>query len=347
MFDMDTRISELEFSLVKNYKSILSVINESSTFAIAVHLNPDADALGSALALAEFLKNSGKAANVFIHGLVPSNLHFLPSVGSIISYSDENSDDFSNSDVIFALDLNEPKRLASLEQAYTASKAKKILIDHHIGPSRMADIIVSETSATSTGELIYKLFELAGATELSKDSATCLYAAIMADTGGFRFDKTSGDTFRIAAKLADSGADPVMIYDEVYNTMSAEAVRLLGATLAGMEIYCNGGLVIMTISADDFARTRACEMDIENFSDRLLMVSGARMGVLLSEITDRGETRISFRSKNGISVREVAAEYGGGGHKQAAGARVANEPFESVVRMVTKRAIDYFEGLKK
>ena len=263
---------------------------------------------------------------------------------TIISYTDDCSELFSGADAIFALDLNEPKRLASLEAAYTTSEARKVLIDHHLNPSQMSDIIVSETSATSTGELIFKLLERAGVEKFSSATATCLYAAIMADTGGFRFDKTSGDTFRMAAKLTDCGADPVRIYDEVYNTMSAQAVLLLGITLASMEIHCDGGLVVMKISDDDFMRTGASEMDIENFSDRLLMVSGARMGVLLSEITERNETRISFRSKNGISVRELAAEFGGGGHRQAAGARMSGEPFPTAVRIVTERAMEYFNA---
>lgn len=129
---METRRSESEYSLANNYHSIISLIGESKTFSIAVHLNPDADALGSALALAEHLKNMGKAANVFIHGSVPANLRFLPGVETIISYTDDCFELFTSADVIFALDLNETQRLASVEGAYKASNAKKVLIDHHL-----------------------------------------------------------------------------------------------------------------------------------------------------------------------------------------------------------------------
>ena len=331
------------------------LFEKSENIVLTTHINPDGDALGSTLALYSYLRFLNKNVSIIVDATVPSNLNFLPSSELIISYNSELCDSIiTSSDLIIICDLNDSKRIRLMEKIVLQSKAIKILIDHHVELREFADYNFIDSSASSTCELVYRIFsviakkvltggKLTDEGELSRSIATCLLTGILTDTGGFRFNNTTADIFVIAAELVRIGARSDFIYNEVYNTMSLTGLRLLGRAFSDIEPYFDGRLLVMSISQEIFSETGATEDDIDNFSEEILCVRGACVGVLLAEIKERNEVRMSFRSKNGYVVRNIAAIYGGGGHQQAAGARVKNVRIEEIKPILLQQLSELFK----
>lgn len=310
-------------------------IQSSENFVLISHINSDGDSLGSQLALYHYLNEIGKNVEIYSIDKPPYHYNFLDGINSIKIYESERDKlKIDNVDVIFILDLNNLSRMKALGEAVMTSKAYKILIDHHIEPKFNADLMIIDVDASSTAELIRRMIKCDPLYKLSKSVAVALYTGIMTDTGGFRFPRTDKDVHTIAGELIEAGADPAFIYDSVYNQIPLNALRLLGLTYAGAETYYDGKLVFMCITNEMMIKTGTKEEDIENFAEKMLQVKGAKVGVLISEIVERNELRISFRAKSGYNVRDIAVKYGGGGHLEAAGARVYNEQIESIKKNI-------------
>jgi phosphoesterase RecJ-like protein len=167
-------------------------------------------------------------------------------------------------------------------------------------------------------------------------AAQCLYVGLMTDSGGFRFPRTTPEVFRLAAQLVESGADPVIAYEKVFNTNSVHRTRLLGHALAGMILH-DGKLCTMTVTQADLAMYGCTIEDTEGFVHHTLSLEGVQMGVLFVELP--GQIKCSFRSKGNVYVHALAASYNGGGHVHAAGARVPGRPLSEVMTEVVARAL--------
>ncbi|MDT3741460.1 MAG: DHH family phosphoesterase [Candidatus Kapabacteria bacterium] len=298
-------------------------LDKSKYIIITTHTNPDGDAIGSEIAFKNLCLQLGKKAYIINDSETPSNLKFLDNANSILVF-DKARDihHFYSADLIVILDLNDPKRLKSVQEPIQNSKAYKIVIDHHIEPQKFADLYVVDIDSTSTGQMINDLLNLFPEFKLDTDSANALYAAIMTDTGSFRFPRTDSDTHRTIAELLDAGADPVVVYDSVYNTNSISSTKILGEALSNIKLYLGGKLCIMMITDDMFRRTGATNDDIDNFVEKTLAIKGVQLGVIIANIPGKNEIRVSFRSKGEFSAREIAGVFGGGGHFHAAGARI-------------------------
>ena len=313
-------------------------INESENIIISTHINPDGDAIGSALAMYYHAKSLGKNADVIIHGPIPFNLEaFVNSENCQIYDEARHRDKILNAGLIMIVDLNDSNRLKTVEKDVLESKAYKIVIDHHIDPKEFADLYLVDTDACSAGEIIWKIINRDNKFRLSREIADALYLAIMTDTGSFRFPRTDSEVHSIIAKLLDAGADPVEIYEEVYNKNPFRSMKLLGEAFAGMELYNEGQFCLMSLKKEHFDRTGAIEDDVEGFVEESLHVKGVKMGILMTEIADKKEIRVSFRSKGDINVRELALEFGGGGHHHAAGARIYDTPFDTAKEELIKK----------
>lgn len=311
----------MEFS--KSLEIIKKQILNSNYILISTHTNPDGDAIGSEIALYNLFKKLGKKVYIINDSPTPDNLKFLDVSNSIITYGQStDTHHFYSADLIIIVDLNDPKRLKSVQEPVKNSRAYKIVIDHHLEPQKFADLYSIDTESTSTGQLIYHLFKQFPEISLDKESSTALYAAIMTDTGSFRFFRTNAETHITIADLINNGADPVEIYEKIYNTNSLPAVKILGEALSNMKLYLDGKMCLMMITDDMFRRTGAKNDDIDNFVEKTLSVAGVELGVLISNMPGKNEIRISLRSKGNISVRDIAASFGGGGHFHAAGARL-------------------------
>jgi bifunctional oligoribonuclease and PAP phosphatase NrnA len=305
----------------------VSVVKNNSSFILTTHVNPDGDALGSEIGLAEWLTSLGKHVRVLNHSKTPENYYFLDPENSIVEVYEESKhkDVIDSADVLMLLDTNDPERSRSLE-GYFSTHKNKVLIDHHLYPKTFADHEFLDTNATSTGEMIFRLVTAAQKSlggVISAKAAQALYAAIMTDTGSFRFPRTVSDTFRMSAELIDLGADPVYIYDRIYNTSKSSRVLLIGRCLSSLRFHYDDKVAIQYILQKDLAECNAIEEEVDGFVQFPLQVESVVFSVFLLEL--KSGWKISFRSKGVYSAAGFAQQFGGNGHFNAAGARVAEK----------------------
>jgi phosphoesterase RecJ-like protein len=324
-------IESFETNLDNSLKQISNFLKEYSKFVIIIHQNPDGDAIGSATAIANLLHQLEKSVTIMVDNQLPDNLKFLKGFEEIIVYSSNPAPEIiREAEVILIMDLNDSNRMSSIEQEYLESKAIKLLIDHHINPKLEVEVMAVDTEATSTGELTWKLLRDNFRHYINKEIAESCYVAIMTDTGNFRYDRTDIEIFRIAAEIISYGADPVKLYNDVYNTFSIKAAKLLGKALAGIETYYDDRMCVMTVSRDDYRNYSCTNDDTEGFVDYTLMLDGVTVGILIKEDLEKDIIKISLRSKGEYHVRELGVHFNGGGHKHASGARVEAGNVEEV-----------------
>jgi len=304
---------------------IIRLIDENNSFAITTHVNPDGDALGSEIGLAEYLLSIGKIVRVINCSPTPPNYLFLDKVNPYIEHFDEKkqTDPFSDVDVIFVLDVNDPDRTRTLGLFLKKSKKPIAVIDHHLNPKEFANEYYIDEDACSTGELIVRLIEQARQTiggEISRKAAIALYAAIMTDTGSFKFPRTTAAIFRMCADLLELGADPVSIYNEIYNTSPPGRLELIRDALNSLEYHYDGLMAYQCITQAQIRSAEATEDDVDGLVQSPFQVKGIVLSVFLLELKEGW--KISTRSKNDVSAANFAQTFGGNGHFHAAGARV-------------------------
>jgi bifunctional oligoribonuclease and PAP phosphatase NrnA len=320
-----------EDQIKKQFQKASQILLNSKNIVITTHMNPDGDAIGSALGLYHFAKEIGASPEIIINDEVPYNFQFLNGAENIKQYNEEDHlEQILTADAVFIVDLNDVTRLKSMEKAVTDAKGKKIVIDHHLDPKDFADIFIIDTEASSAGEIIYKFLNSIESNKINASAAEAIYTAIMTDSGNFRFPRTDSELHRIVADLLDLGADPVKIYNEIYAKVPFRKMRLLGIGYTNMKLFFNGNLLLMYLTSDDIQKAEATEDDVEDFVESLLNINGVKVGILITEAIDRSVIRISFRSKGEISVRDIALKFDGGGHFHAAGARVYNSDLPTV-----------------
>ncbi len=320
--------------------AVVPIIQNARRIVLTTHVNPDGDGLGSEIALAEWLRERGKDVAIINHSPTPAVYLWLDPLRQIRTFAVErDSATIAAADLILIVDTNHPDRLRSMQESVLSSKAIKVCLDHHLDPSPFVDHAVIDDDATSTGEIIYQLMMRLNGPDLSLPVARALYCAIMTDTGSFRYPRVDPETFRICAHLIERGADPVEIYANVYERWTHGRIHLLGEMLSGLRTDYDGRLAHVTITRDMLNRTGTTEEDTDNFTTYPMSVDGVDVGILFLEL-QRG-LKISFRSKGDIPINELAKEFGGNGHKNAAGARVYDGTLESVREAVLSASEKY------
>lgn len=322
------------------YKQVAEALTKAQKIVITAHINPDGDAVGSALGLYHALKDAGKQVRVIMPTPVPATMTWMPGMDVVEVYSLDPSITLGDADTIVVLDLNSVSRLKELGTLIMASRASSrttlINIDHHTEPESFADVQLVDTSAAATCQMLVQVLSLMKGMRISADCATCLYTGIMTDTGGFHFPRTTASLHRNVADLIYCGADPVMIYDNVYNHSPVARMRMLGYALSSMTTHHDGRLCTMVIEQKDLVRFGCTVEDVEGFVHNTLAVDGVAIGILLVELPD--EIKCSFRSKGNVYVNALAKQYGGGGHVYAAGARVKDLALKEVLDSVISNA---------
>jgi len=219
------------------------------------------------------------------------------------------------------------------------SRALKICIDHHLEPDGFADHYLMDEDATSTGEILFRLLGRLTEERFSPTIATALYCAILTDTGSFRYPRVDPEIHRIAARLIECGADPVDIYGRVYEQWSDGRIHLLGETLRALRTVADGRIAHVTITRDMLQRTGTSEEDTDNFTTYPMSIAGVLVGILFLELSQG--LKISFRSRGDIPINELAREFGGNGHRNAAGARIREGDMLQVREAVLAAALTY------
>ena len=310
------------------------LLSTPSRIIITTHHRPDGDAMGSSLGLYNYLIKKGHEVQVITPSEYPDFLYWLPGNDKVLNY--ENSpaecDKFLKSAVIiFCLDFNWIKRVEKMEVSLRNSGAKKILIDHHLDPENAFDLSFSFNDACSTCEIVYDfIVALNDEALIDKKIAECLYCGIMTDTNSFRFASMKANTHRIVAKLMEAGAENYRIHELVYDNSNESRLRLLGyVLLEKLVVIKELNTAYIALSEKELTKFNFKTGDTEGFVNYALSIFGIRLAVFFSERD--GSIKISFRSKNDFSVKELSTKYfNGGGHKNASGG-YSIEPLETTV----------------
>ena len=317
-------------ALIRPLSETAAAIGASQTIVLACHVNPDGDALGSLLGLALALIPLGKDLVCLSQDGVPEILRFLPGAEMIVKTTD-----VAAFDLALVVDSGELARVGETVKPLIARARRVVDIDHHVTAGAFGDIRVLDASAASTAEIVYALLQTLG-TPITPDIATCLFTGIITDTGSFRFQNVTPNTLRVAAKLLEAGAPPAHISENVFENRTFAATRLLGAALAALSQTPDGLVVWTRITAKDFRTLGATDQDTEGIVSYVRGVRGAEVGILFREM-EGGPIRVSLRARESVNVAEIAARFGGGGHRMASGCTL-NVPLaeaeQAVVRAV-------------
>lgn len=303
---------------------ILNQIGRRQKFILTSHARPDGDAVGSALACCQILRTMGKQANVVLSDGVPGIYRLLPFSDSVL-LTTENAPE-PEAVIILECDSVQRTRLSGLEQHYL------INIDHHSTARPFADLNWIDPSACATAEMIFHLAREAGV-KISADVATCLYTAVLTDTGSFCFTGTTERTFALAQELVQCGADPVRIAHSVYFSTQASKMRLLGAALNTLQQ--DGSLAWMHVDRAAIERCLAHDEDCEGLVNYALAIEGVEVALFFREQQD-GWFRVSLRSKGAVNVAAVAESFGGGGHECASGCALEGPLTNAIERLLTQ-----------
>ena len=308
-----------------SFSKFKSLISKSNNIVIVTHYNPDGDAMGSSLALYNYLVKIDKNVTVITPNEYADFLHWLPGNKKVIAFTKQQKKAttiITNSDLIFTLDFNSLSRLEGLGELIKKTIAKKILIDHHQQPDNYATLMYHDVAACSTCELVYEFIcGLGGKKLIDIDIAACLYTGIMTDTGSFRFDSVTPNTHKILAELLATGLKPSTVHSSIYDTYSTSRVKLLGYCLTEkMVVIPELQTAYMALSEKELQKFDYQKGDTEGIVNYPFSIKGITFCAFFSE--GDGKIKISFRSKGKFDVNQFARKYfNGGGHINAAGGR--------------------------
>lgn len=312
--------------LPKKIQSIADLIRRHRSCLLLTHVAPDGDGLGSLLGLALGLESIGLRAFPACADPVPAIYRFLPGADRVSRTIPPQPPMLA-----ISVDADGLDRLGRLAADLERSCAI-IDIDHHATEKGFGEVRWIEPRAAASGEMVYRLLRAVGIA-ITADIATCLYTAIITDTGRFCYANTTPRALRIAADLVRGGARPAAIYREVYESKSFSASKLLGLALGRLRQADDGRVTFSALTQDDFRRAGSTPDETEGIVDHLRAVREARAAALFVELPD-GAIRVSMRSRGAVDVGEVALRFGGGGHVNAAGCTVPGPMREAQQRLL-------------
>ncbi len=323
---------------MENLAAVKELLASPKTVAIVTHFKPDADALGSSLGLAGFLRKKGHEVTVITPSDYPDFLAWMPGHEGVIALTKNNPEPgrkaaalLASVDIIFCLDFSSLNRINELGRYVNESQAVKIMVDHHQEPEDFAAFWFWDVQSASTAGLIFELIDRLGEkTLIDPPIATCLYAGLMTDTGGFRHNNTRHKEFLIASELVARGASPHDIAKNVYDTNTLERLRITGYALYEKLVVLPAyRTAYIALSAAELKKFNAQTGDLEGLVNYGLSIKGIKMAVLLYDRKE--EIKLSFRSLGDFSVADLArTHFAGGGHHNAAGG-TSHDSFEKTI----------------
>ena len=285
---------------------------EKGNILIFTHENPDADGIGSMLALYEFLKKEGKKVECGIKDPVPQVLDFLPDVDKIQKLP--NKEEY---DLAILVDA------AGSFRAGCEIKAKEIIrIDHHIGGNKESNYDFIDTYAPSTTFLVAKILRYWDEEKIDENIATNLYTGLITDTGNFRYNNVTEEAFELAEFLVKKGVDPHYVSNMVYERNKPSTIRLLQLTLSTLRLYNDNKIAVLIVPRKFLKQTGALEEETEGFVNYARSIEGVEVAFIMIQKEDLQTWRVSIRGKGNVDVRAIAEKFGGGGHRDAAGCRI-------------------------
>ena len=325
---------------VEELNKLKELLAEPKKIVITTHRGPDGDAMGSSLGLYNYLKQKGHQVQIITPNDYPSFLYWMKGNNHVIQFvkEPEASERITlEAEIIFCLDFNTLSRIDKFAPIVEQAKAFKVLIDHHQQPDEF-DFTLSDTSASSTAQLVYEFIDMFGDIDfIDQDIAECLYVGIMTDTGNFRFPSVTAKTHEIVAFLISKGAKHDKVYDLVHDNNSVNRLKLLGYCLnEKLEVLPDYSTAIISLTSDELNRFQYQKGDTEGVVNYALSIEGISVAAFFVE--REGIVKISFRSKGSFSVNQLARDhFNGGGHINAAGGvygtkvKEAIEKFKSIL----------------
>ncbi len=305
----------------------LRFFKEHDDILFIAHVAPDGDTLGSCLALYLLAQALGKSAQVVCEEPVPVLYRFLPAADQVLM-----PEEARQAEAVMCVDCADLARAGACRVFFDAAKYS-FSVDHHdSNPGYAAGNYVRGVAAT--GELVYQVIRQLGVA-ISKDIATCLFAAIATDTGNFSYANTTADTFRVTAALMEAGIDLPTINRCLFRTTPFRKLKLLGCAITKIQLHCEGRLGMSLLTQADMRACEATSEDTEGIIDSIRDIDTVEVAVLLRESTD-GLVRVSMRAKSAVDVGEIAVSLGGGGHRLAAGCTL-DMPIEAAADLMRAR----------
>ncbi|MFK7049720.1 Bifunctional oligoribonuclease and PAP phosphatase NrnA [Flavobacterium columnare] len=321
--------------------AVKDLLATPKNITIIPHRNPDGDAMGSTLGLYHFLKKLGHKATVIAPNDFPSFLAWLPSSEQVLIYEKDSlrsQKELNSSDLIFTLDFNALHRTGDLMESFLSTLDKTfIMIDHHQLPDSYALYQYSDTSMSSTCEMIYHFIHFIGYEKLIDTTiATCIYTGLVTDTGSFRFSSTTSTTHKVAADLIKKGIKNAEIHNNLFDTSSYDRLQLLGKALQNMQLMENHKTSYITLSQEELNHFSHQKGDTEGFVNYGLSIKGIDFTAIFIENKEEGIIKISFRSQGSFDVNQFARNYfNGGGHLNAAGGKSTLSLEETVNKFIS------------
>lgn len=308
---------------IKDLKSLLA---SPKKIVIVPHKNPDGDAIGSTVALYNFLKSKQHDAVVIAPNEYPEFLKWVPGQEDVLIFeknTEKATQLISDAEVIFTLDFNHFSRTGMMEEVLAKTETTYVMIDHHQQPDNYAKFTYSDVSCSSTCEMVYNFIEMLDETDkISPEIASALYLGIMTDTGSFRFSSTTSKTHRVIANLIDKGAKNANIHQDTFDNSSYERMQLLGVALNNMKVFSEYKTAYITLSQEELDKHNFKKGDTEGFVNYSLGIKGIIFAAIFIENKADKIIKISLRSKGDFDVNQFARKhFEGGGHINAAGGK--------------------------
>lgn len=302
-----------------DWQPLQEMISAHQRFVITSHVRPDADAIGSEIGLKRLLEQLGKEVRIINPSATPDHLKFLDPENSIQKIGPAVSiENACETDVHIVVDTSAWIQLGDVAKVLEKTSAKKVVIDHHLSSDDLGAVEFKDTSAAATGTLITEFAEFIGRPP-EGDQATALFAAMATDTGWFRFPNSTERTYSTAARLISYGVEPNKLYRELYEKSSLARLKLHAVILERATVEFGGRLAYTFAMRKDFSDTKSQPADTEDIVNTCLTIEGVEAAFILVQQQD-GRIKASLRSREGFSVAAVAEQFGGGGHRLAAGA---------------------------
>jgi phosphoesterase RecJ-like protein len=316
-------------------RRILEILSQEDDFLLACHAGPDGDALGSMSALGHILTKLGKRFRMYNESGVPEHLRILRLPGEVLTEPPADTPKW-----IITMDCGDLERTGDAFTAYAQGK-RIVNIDHHLGNPMFGEVNWVDTGYSSVGEMIAGLAEGLDI-PLDGDIGEGVYMALVSDTGYFAYGNTKPKTMRIAADIVERGLDPGDFNVRLQNTWSLNRLQLMSAVLDKAALHFGGRLGVVVVTLDMMRTTGTTAADTEGLVNYVRRIRGVEASALLRE-DEPGIIKISLRSPGIINVQELAARFGGGGHRNASGARMEGSP-EAVLKKILDAFAEFFEN---
>ncbi|MBI72003.1 MAG: hypothetical protein CMG61_00855 [Candidatus Marinimicrobia bacterium] len=314
--------------MIMNWNILSDQINRSKSIVLSTHINPDGDGLGSELAMFYYLKSIGKKCRIINISNHSEKYNFMDRDSNIEIYKpSDHLNWIKNCDCALIFDIGNHLRLGEISKILSKSiNVKKISIDHHPSNSNFFDINFLDTTAPATGYLVWKYFKYIDL-DLDLKTAEPLYAALITDTGSFRYNSTNPDSHLMAKEILETGLKPYNVFSKVYEQRTISQVKLMSSVIDSLEIFEE--FASIKISSKMMSDCKAKLEDVDGFTDFVRSIKGVEVSFMISELPN-DKFRINFRSRGKYVINDIAQYYGGGGHEFAAGATVNGSSFNEI-----------------